>query len=218
MKKSITLLFLISVAFFLTACSTQPKKDETSNDSKKPVETVISPATPDHLSVNGEAIKIEGQTLLKVGDTLVTNTQLTAPTATFDTMESITLEQYKGWKVISTVPSLDTPTCSLQTGDIDKAASDYFDVNFITISADLPFALQRYCGSNDIENIHIFSDYATLDFAKQNHFLMTDFGLLARSIMVVDENNIVQYIEYANDVVDPISISDALNFLTQNKS
>lgn len=217
MKKITKMLLAMIVLFALVACQPAPKKETKSAVSEVPTEPIVSPATPANLTVKGEAIIIAGNDLLKVGDKLSTDAILTLPTATFDSMKTQNLNDYSGWKVITTVPSLDTPTCAIQTSDIDSAAADYGDVNFLTISADLPFAQYRYCGANDIENVVVLSDFKTLDFARDNHLLMEDYALLARTIMVVDENNIVQYIEYATEVNNPVSITDAIHFLIQNK-
>ncbi|MEG0328008.1 MAG: thiol peroxidase [Erysipelothrix sp.] len=217
MNKITKMLLGTLVLFTLVGCQPEQKKETKSPISEVPSEPVVSPVTPETLTVKGEAITVSGNDFLKVGDKLATDAILTLPTATFDSMKTQTLNDYSGWKVITTVPSLDTPTCAIQTSDIDSAAADYKDVNFLTISADLPFAQYRYCGANDIENVVVLSDFKTLDFARDNHLLMNDYSLLARTIMVVDENNIVQYIEYAAEVNNPVSITDAIHFLMQNK-
>lgn len=213
MKKYLYVLVLSFLALGLVACTAkeEPQVPETV------VETVVSPPTPEQLTVDKEPITIYGGEFLKVGDKLVTNTDLIKPTDKFNTMETTTLDSYEGWKVINTVPSLDTPTCSIQTTQIEGAAENYKDVAFITISADLPFAQNRFCGANGIDNINVLSDFQTMEFAKQNNFLMEDWNLFARTILVVDENNIIQYIEYAHDVVEPIGVSNAINFLNQNR-
>lgn len=211
----ITLLSLVSLS--LIACSTNNVEKPQEQEPEIPEETVVSPDTPTALTVNGEEIKLSDEEFLEVGDIINFDTKLIKPVPTFDAMEEIDLNSFTGWKLVHTVPSLDTPVCSLQTIEIENAAKNYTDIHFITISADLPFALDRFCGDNDIKNMLVLSDYQTLNFAKANHVLMEDYQLLARSIIVVDPNNIVQYVEYATEVTNEISIKNALNFIRQNK-
>jgi len=86
-------------------------------------------------------------------------------------------------------------------------------VTFIVISNDTPFALQRFCAANKIENLQVMSDARTREFGKQNSLYMEDYGLLTRSIMIVDENNVIQYIEYADEVTSELDLLNALAFL-----
>lgn len=217
MKRSYKALLLVLCLIVMVGCQTaETSKKDTVGEPV--VEPVVSPATPTQLTVNQQPISLVGNEFIKVNDQLDTTTLLTLPTATFDTMEQKSLNDYDGWKIIHTVPSLDTPTCSLQTMQIEEAAKREKDISFITISADLPFALYRFCGDHDIENVVVLSDYNTLDFARNNHVLMADYNLLARSIMVVDSENIVRYVEYATEVTEGISVINAVNFILQNKN
>lgn len=217
MKQTSKLLSAVLVLFILVGCQTAPQNGGDVGNESTQNEPVVSPPTPSKLTVNDEEVKLTSQQFLKVGDQLYVESDLIEPTPTFDTMKSTRISNFSGWKIIHTVPSLDTPTCSLQTIQTEDAAKNNPEINFITISADLPFALYRFCGANEIENITVLSDYQSLDFARNNHFLMEGYQLLARSIMVVDPNNVVQYIEYANEVTQQISVTNAVAFLKQNK-
>jgi thiol peroxidase len=79
-------------------------------------------------------------TVIKVGDTLFfvgVNSQL----------KDIDLNSITGNKIISSVPSLDTVTCQLQTRYLNKFIKQHDNFTLVTVSRDLPFAQERICGS-----------------------------------------------------------------------
>lgn len=125
-------------------------------------------------------------------------------TLTDTQLQSVTLERFKDQVVIlSCVPSLDTPTCSLETRRFNQeAASLAPDVSVVTVSKDLPFAQARWCAANGIENVCLLSDYKNQGFASDYGVLMTDLGLLARAVFVIDKQGIIQYIQFVEEVSD----------------
>ncbi len=131
----------------------------------------------------------------------------------FNEVATGSINDYAWYRLIETVPSLDTPVCTLQTQQLEFAAQRFKDVSFIVVSNDTPFALQRFCAANKIKNLNILSDARTREFGKQNSLYLPDYGLLTRSVMIIDKNNVIQYIEYANEVTSELDILNALAFL-----
>lgn len=114
-----------------------------------------------------------------------------------------TLDDYKGKvKLISVVPSLDTGVCSKQTKKFNEEANSLDDVQVLTISMDLPFAQARWCGVEDVHNMHVLSDHREAEFGKKYGVLIKELRLLARSIFVVDSNDKVVYVEYVSEVTN----------------
>lgn len=103
-------------------------------------------------------------------------------------------------KLISVVPSIDTGVCDLQTLTFNEEAAKLKDAMFITISMDLPFALNRYCASKGIENTITISDHKDASFGYSYGFLIEEFRLLARGIIVIDKDDNVTYVEYVKEV------------------
>lgn len=103
-------------------------------------------------------------------------------------------------KIISVVPSLDTGVCELQTINFNKTASDLEDVVILTISVDLPFAQKRFCEAQNIDKVITLSDHKELSFGMNYGFVMDELRLLSRGIVIMDENNIVKYVEYVKEV------------------
>jgi thiol peroxidase len=106
----------------------------------------------------------------------------------------------KVW-IISSVPSLDTPVCSLETRHFNQVASTLGkDVGVITISMDLPFAQTQWCAAKGIKHIMTVSDYRFHSFARAYGVLMKQNGLLARQVVVVGKTGKISYIQLVANI------------------
>ena len=103
-------------------------------------------------------------------------------------------------RVISAVPSLDTPVCDQQTRRFNQEAAKLPNVEIWTISVDLPFAQKRWCGAAGIDRVKVVSDYRDLSFAKAFGVLVKELRLLARAVFVVDSSGTVRHAEYVREV------------------
>lgn len=102
-------------------------------------------------------------------------------------------------KLISVVPSVDTPVCEVQTLRFNQEAASLPDVAIVTVSCDLPFAQGRFCGTHNIENAIVVSDHKDSSFGLNYGFLIEELRLLNRGIVVIDKDNIVRYVEYVKE-------------------
>jgi len=113
--------------------------------------------------------------------------------------------------IISAVPSVDTGVCEFQTSKFNEEATNLSeDVHVVTISVDLPFAQGRFCGAHGIENISVVSDYKDLSFGENYGFILKEFRLLERGIVVIDKNKKVTYVEYVSEVTNHVDYDKAL--------
>lgn len=146
---------------------------------------------------------------LKVGQ-MVPEATLTAPDLT-----NVEISSFKGKTlIISTVPSLDTPVCDLQTKRFNEEAKKLGDqVTILTISMDLPFAQKRWCGTVGTEHVKVASDYKEAAFAKAGGLLIKELHLLARSVMIVDKTGKITYIQIVPEVATEPNYDDVLNAL-----
>jgi len=114
----------------------------------------------------------------------------------------VSLATYSGKiKVISAVPSLDTPVCDMETRRFNQeAASLPKNVAVLTISLDLPFAQKRWCGAAGIDRVTTLSDYQERSFAQAYGVLIKELKLLSRSIFVIDATNTIRYIQHVPEV------------------
>ncbi|TAJ92576.1 MAG: thiol peroxidase [Gammaproteobacteria bacterium] len=109
----------------------------------------------------------------------------------------VTLATYKGKKkLLNIVPSLDTPVCQISTKKFNERAAGRTDAVFLMISADLPFAMKRFCAAEGASNVVTLSMMRSRNFAKDYGVLITDgplAGISARAVVVLDANNKVVY-------------------------
>jgi thiol peroxidase len=114
----------------------------------------------------------------------------------------VTLADFRGKvKIISAVPSLDTPTCDAETRRFNmEAAKLPGEVVVLTISLDLPFAQKRWCAAAGIDKVRTLSDYQDRSFAEAYGVLIKELKLLSRSIFVVDANDTVRYVQHVKEI------------------
>ena len=113
-----------------------------------------------------------------------------------------TLADFKGKiKIISSVPSLDTPVCDTETRRFNQEAAKLPEnIVLLTISMDLPFAQSRWCGAAGIDRVKTFSDYQERSFALAYGVLIKEMKLLSRSIFVVDGTDTIRYIQHVPEI------------------
>ncbi len=136
---------------------------------------------------------------LKVGDP--------APDATLrkDLVTDFRLSAGRGKvRILSVVPSLDTPVCALQTKRFNEAAANLPNVDFYTISCDLPTAQKRFCGAENIdpERIITLSDHKDVSFGRAYGTLIPDLRVLCRAAFVLDKDDTLRHIEYVPEIGD----------------
>jgi len=147
-------------------------------------------------TLKGNPMPLEGPEL-KVGDK--------APDATLKKtlVEEFKISQTSGKpRVFSVVPSLDTPVCAEQTRRFNKEMANLANVDFYTISCDLPMAMGRFCGAEGIDTakFKVLSDHRDVSFGKAYGTLIPGLRVECRAVFVVDRNDRLQYVEYVPEV------------------
>ncbi len=148
-----------------------------------------------NITFAGNPLTLSGN-LLQVGDKAPSFTVLS------NDLQSKTLEDFSGIKVISVVPSLDTGVCDFQTRKFNEELSDVDGVTLLTISADLPFAQGRWCGNANLENAVTLSDHYSTDFGLKYGLLIKELRLLSRAVLVLDDDNEVIYTDYLSEITE----------------
>jgi thiol peroxidase len=108
-------------------------------------------------------------------------------------------------KLISIVPSLDTPTCATSTKVFNQRLGNRDDVVVLVVSADLPFAQGRFCQAEGTADVKTLSMMRSRNFAKDYGVLIVDSplaGITARAAMVLDENNKVLHAQLVGEIGD----------------
>lgn len=171
-----------------------------------------SSITNTKLTMMGEQVTLSNEEL-RPGDKLKTGYKLDIPVELVENQKTKDFSETKGKKVIQTVPSINTPVCSMQTAAMAMFASKYEDVTFIVVSQDLPFAQYDFMKEKGIDNVEFFSDYNNRAFSKDNGLLIQESNLNSRTIMIVDENNTVSYIEYAKNQEEALDLGAMIEAL-----
>ncbi len=104
-------------------------------------------------------------------------------------------------RIISSVPSLDTPVCDTSTRRFNEELTNLGpDVVILTVSMDLPFAQARWCGAAGITNVKTASDHRDASFGEAYGVLLKDIRLLARAVFVVDKEGVLRYKEIVPEI------------------
>ena len=146
-----------------------------------------------------------------LGETVETSGELPAvgtPAPDFTLRRSdlspVSLGDYAGSRLVLNIfPSIDTPTCAKSVREFNRRAASMPNTKVLCVSADLPFALGRFCGAEGIDNVETASVYRAPSFGQDYGVYMAEGrlgGLLARAIVVVDESGTVVHQELVPEI------------------
>lgn len=119
-------------------------------------------------------------------------------------------------RIYVVLTSVDTPVCEQQLNDlaafIKESSEDHSDIEFIVVSADTPFAQRDFIADHELEDSHItfLSDSLAHDFGDKTGTQIKEFGLLARTIIVVDKNNKISHIQRVPELTTIPDIKEAI--------
>jgi len=164
-------------------------------------------------------VTMRGNPVTLAGDEL----KVGQPAPDFEVLDNdlrpVRFSSYKGRiRVISSVPSLDTPVCDMETRKFNQLAAKLSsDVDILTISMDLPFAQKRWCGAAGVDKVATLSDHRQAEFGNAYGVLIPELRLLARAVFVVDRKGVIRYIQLVPEIAqepDYDAVLQALNGLT----
>ncbi len=147
------------------------------------------------VAMQGSEMELAGPGIA-VGDFLRSAMLARADLSTVDVSES------KGTvRIISVVPSLDTPVCEQQTHYLSEKNKGLDQkVELITVSIDTPFAQSRFAREAKIENVTFLSDYRNAEFGRSHGLLVDGPHFLARTMLVVDADNVIRYLQVNDEL------------------
>ena len=150
------------------------------------------------------AITFKGGPLTLVGDEVQVGQPAPAFTAVANDLSEYQLSNDQGKVIVlAAVPSLDTGICDMETRKFNElAASLGEDVQIVTISMDLPFAQARWCGAAGVDQVKTVSDYKGPEFGPKYGLLIKELHLLARAVLVIDKQGVVQYYQLVPEVAE----------------
>ena len=129
-------------------------------------------------------------------------------------LADVGLANYSGKrKVLNIVPSLDTPTCATSTRKFNAKAGEMPNTVVLVVSADLPFAMSRFCVAEGLNNVETLSTFRNPDCATKYGVNITEGplrGVTARGVVVLDETNKVIHSELVPEIKDEPNYDAAL--------
>lgn len=163
------------------------------------------------------AVAFKGSPLTLIGPELKKGDKAPSFQLLANDLSVVTLENFKGkTKLVSVVPSLDTPVCEMQTKRFNEEASKLpSDIVVLTVSMDLPFAQTRWCGASHVDKVEVLSDHRDGSFGKAYGVLIKELRLLSRSIFVIGPEDRIQYVEYVKEITRHPNYEKALASLRE---
>lgn len=148
------------------------------------------------------AVTFQGNPLTLVGKEVKVGDKAPAFQVLDNSLSPASLDRYQGKVVIiSSVPSLDTPVCDLETRRFNEEAAGLGpDVVVLTVSMDLPFAQARWCGAAGVSHVTTLSDHRDASFGEAYGVLIKELRLLARAVFVLDRKGEVRYVELVKEI------------------
>ncbi len=162
-------------------------------------------------------ITMKGKSVTLIGPDIRVGDKAPDFTVLDGTLGEVRLADFAGkTKIISVTPSLDTPVCDLQLRRFNReAASLPHDVAVLNVSMDLPFAITRFCTTAEIDRAKALSDHRDASFGTAYGVLIKEVRLLARSIFIIDKNNIIRYKEIVPELSNHPDYEGALQALRE---
>ncbi|MFC4817080.1 thiol peroxidase [Flavobacterium sp. GCM10023249] len=162
-------------------------------------------------------ITLKGNTITTVGNLPEVGSQAKDFELVATDLSVKTLADYRGTKVVLNIfPSVDTGTCATSVRKFNEKASNLPNTTVLCISRDLPFAQNRFCGAEGLNNVMNLSDFRSNSFGNDYGVTITDgplAGLHSRAVIVIDEDGVVKYTEQVAEIVDEPNYEAALTAL-----
>lgn len=159
-------------------------------------------------------ITLQGNPVNLTGNFPATGSKAPDFTLVDSSLADVSLADFSGKKkVISIIPSLDTPVCATSTQKFNAEVANKDNVQLLVVSSDLPFAAKRFCEANSTGNVVTLSTMRNNDFATDYGVLMADSGLAgltARAVLVLDENDTVVHAELVDEIAKEPDYTAAL--------
>ncbi|MCI6663680.1 MAG: thiol peroxidase [Spirochaetia bacterium] len=155
-------------------------------------------------------VKMAGSPMNLVGAVPAVGSTVPSFTVVAGDLSAVTQADLKGNRVFITVPSIDTPVCDTEVRRFNKEAAALGNVSINVISMDLPFAQARWCGAAGIDAVKLYSDYKDRAFGKTFGVMIEELGLLARAIFIVDEKDVVRYVQVVEEVTSEPNYDEVL--------
>jgi thiol peroxidase len=157
-------------------------------------------------------ITLKGNPIHTLGELPAVGSKLPEVRGTTTTLQDVSVSSYPGKKVLNIFPSVDTGVCAMSVRAFNEKASGIEGVTVVNISADLPFAMARFCGAEGLKGVVSLSGFRS-DAAEVLGVTLVDGvlkGLCSRAVVVVGEDGTVLYTEQVPEIGQEPDYASAL--------
>ena len=161
-------------------------------------------------------VTVKGNPVTLIGSEIKAGDKAPDFTVVDGDLKEVRLKDFAGKiKIISVSASLDTPVCDMQARRFNQEAAQLpANVLVLNITMDLPFfAISRFCTTAGIDKVHAYSDHRDASFGNAYGVLIKELRLLARSIFIIDKNDVIRYIEIVPELTNHPDYDKALGAL-----
>jgi len=175
----------------------------------------LSPITTEDITM--AQITLQGNPIQTIGTLPAIKDKAPGFTLTKTDLSDGTLQEYGGKTIVLNIfPSIDTSVCAASVRRFNKEAGELKNTVVLCVSADLPFAHQRFCEVEGLKNVIALSSFRAPDFGKNYGVTITSpplAGLLSRAIVVIDPAGNIAYTEQVPEITQEPDYEAALAFL-----
>lgn len=162
-------------------------------------------------------ITLKGNPVDTIGDLPAAGSKAPPFTLVKTDLSEIQLRDFEGRRLVLNIfPSVDTPTCAMSVRKFNEQAGSLRNTVVLCVSADLPFAMSRFCGAEGLQNVIAGSVFRAPEFGRDYGVLITSGplrGLLSRAVVVIDEGGRVLYTQQVPEIADEPDYQAALDAL-----
>jgi thiol peroxidase len=160
-----------------------------------------------------QAVTMQGHPLTLIGEERKAGDRAPDFEALDPDLSPVRLSSFHGKVVvISSVPSLDTAVCDMETRRFNQEAEQLGEnVVILTVSMDLPFAQKRWCGAAGVDRVITVSDHRDAQFGMAYGVLIKELRLLARCVFVVDPEGVIRYVQLVKELSEEPDYDEVLN-------
>ncbi len=148
-------------------------------------------------------VNMKGAPMALEGAAVEAGAAAPAFTLTGNDLKPVGLADTAGVRIVSVVPSLDTPVCDAQTRRFNEEAAGLGGVTVLTVSRDLPFAQARWCGAAGVDKVTTLSDYRDGSFGRGWGVMLEPLQIHCRAVFVLGSDGQVTHAQYCPEVTEP---------------
>jgi thiol peroxidase len=162
-------------------------------------------------------ITLKGNQIHTCGDLPAVGSQAPDFVLTKTDLADVSLKDFAGKRIVLNIfPSIDTPVCAASVRRFNEVANTLENTVVLCASLDLPFAHERFCGAEGLDNVIPATELRNRQFGEDYGVRIIDgpiAGLFSRAVVILDEGGKVIYTEQVPEIAQEPDYGAALKIL-----